>query len=379
VRRRRRLVRRWLGRGWPFWVAALVAGVTSACGVHPLMPASVTEGQPTAASSWHGPSQFPILGVDLYSRSNYPTAMVRENGEKALSYIRNTLGATSVGISWNFFEPNSHANEVEATADTLTPASVQMLTEMANADHLSVMYRPLIEVQKGLGSAGLINPQNWEGFIAPQDQVQWFSSYFKAELPYLQIAQRLHVREFVTGSELAFLNSSNLWNGFFQAVGAVYHGIVSYASEQRDYFPAYGAQHLLKLSYYGVDAYPEIFLPPSAKVSQIVAGWDRLFSGVGGQTLYRTALDEVGIRATDGAYYHPSLWGVSGTFNETVQANWFTAACEVVEQYHMRAIYFWNVNLADDPQHPPYPSPPTFEGKTAVNSIRGCLGIFHEH
>jgi hypothetical protein len=384
MKRHRWLGRGWLNRGrlrrgWLFWAAVLVAGVTSACSVHPLMPASVTDPQPSKASSYDGPPQSPILGVDLYSRSNYPTKFVHDNGERALSYIKNTLGASSVGISWNFFEPNIHSNSVQATADTLTPASVQMLTEMAYADHLSVEYRPLVEVQKGLGAAGLINPQNWEGFITPQNQVQWFDSYYQAELPYLRIAQQLHVREFVTGSELQFLNSStSLWTQFFKAVGLVYHGVISYASEQRNYFPAYGAQHLLKLTYYGVDAYPEIFLPPSASVNQIVAGWDRAFSGVSGKVLYHTALDEVGIRATAGAYYHPSLWGIGGTFDETVQARWFTAACDVVEQYHLRAIYFWNVNLADDPEHPPYPSPPTFEGKTGASSIKGCLGIFHE-
>ena len=127
-----------------------------------------------------------------------------------------------------------------------------------------------------------------------------------------------------------------------------------------------------------MDTYPGLYLPPSATVSQIVAGWDRVFRGMSGPTLYRTALDEVGIRATDGAYYHPSLWGVGGKLDETVQARWFTAACEVVQQYHLRGIYFWNVNLADDPAHPPFPSPPTFEGKTAAKSIRGCREIFHE-
>ncbi|HEV2373495.1 MAG TPA: hypothetical protein VGS19_15140 [Streptosporangiaceae bacterium] len=357
----------------------LLAGMTSACSVHPLMPGRVTGAHSHLTGSRHAPPQFPILGVDLYAKGNYPTAFVRRNGRRALSYIKHTLGATSVGIAWNFFEPDIHSNEVRATGGTLTPANVQMLTQMAYAEHLSVEYRPLIEMQAGLGPRGLINPHNWEGFIAPQNQAQWFASYYRAELPYLQIAQRLHVREFVTGSELEFLNSSNLWPSFFRSVGAIYHGIVSYASEQRNYFPAYGAQQLLKLSYYGVDAYPQIFLPPTAQVSQLVAGWDRLFHAMSPQVLYRTALDEVGISATDDAYYHPSLWGVGGKFDETVQARWFTAVCDVVEQYHLRAIYFWNVNLADDPAHPPFPSPPTFEGKPAANSIRGCLGIFHEH
>ena len=170
-----------------------------------------------------------------------------------------------------------------------------------------------------------------------------------------------------------YLNSSGQWPSFFHRVGQVYHGMISYAAEQRNFFPGYGTQHLLKVRYYGVDAYPSIYVPPTATVGQLVAGWDRLFRGMPGPLLYQTALDEVGIRATDNAYYHPSLWGIPGKFDETVQARWFTAACHVVQQYHMRAIYFWNVNLADDPAHPPFPSPPTFEGKAAVQSIKTCL------
>ncbi|HEY2577816.1 MAG TPA: hypothetical protein VGI74_16035 [Streptosporangiaceae bacterium] len=364
---------------WQAGVAVLLAGLTSACSVHPLIPGSVSGAHSHPADPGHAPSQPPILGADLYSRGNYPASYVRRNGQRALSYIKNTLGASSVGIAWNFFEPDIHSNAVVSEGGTLTPANVQMLTQMAYKEHLTVEYRPLIEVAAAhLGTRGIINPQNWEGFLAPQNQAQWFASYYRAELPYLQIAQSLHVREFITGSELEFLNSSSQWPSFLRSVGTVYHGIVSYASEQRNYFPAYGGQRLLKLSDYGVDAYPEIFLPPTASVSQLVAGWDRLFRGISAPVLYRTALDEVGIRATDGAYYHPSLWGVGGKFDETVQARWFTAACDVAEQYHLRAIYFWDVNLANDPTHPPFPSPPTFEGKPAANSIRGCLGTFHE-
>jgi hypothetical protein len=175
-----------------------------------------------------------------------------------------------------------------------------------------------------------------------------------------------------------FLNSSNQWPSFLSRVRNVYHGVVSYAAEQRNYFPGFGAQHLLPVYNLGLDAYPRIFLPPTATVPQLVAKWDVLFNEMPPQVLYRTALDEVGIRATDGAYYHPSLWGINGPFDETVQARWFTAACQVVEQYHMRGIFFWNVNLGDNPAHPPFPSPPTIEGKPGAKSIPGCLATFHE-
>jgi hypothetical protein len=358
-------------------LAAAIAAVC-ACSAHPLSPGQAAGAGTAHPKAWHAPPTFPVLGADLYARSNYPTAIVRRNGQRALYYIKHTLKAASVGIAWNYYTANIHSNDVLTTSATLTAANVQMLTQMAEAEHLSVVYRPLVQVQAGLGTAGIIAPANWEGLIAPQDEAQWFTSYYNAELPYLRIAEKLHVREFITASELMFLNSSSQWPSFFSRVGKVYHGVVSYAAEQRNYFPGFGTQQLLPVHYLGLDAYPKVFVPPTATVDQLVAGWDRLFSQMPGQVLYRTALDEVGIRATENAYYHPSLWGIPGKFNETVQARWFTAACRVVEQYHMRAIYFWNVNLGNDPAHPPYPSPPTFEGKQAVQSIAGCLSIFHE-
>jgi hypothetical protein len=352
--------------------------MVSACSGRPLIPSSVTSTSARPARPWHAPPRFPVLGVDLYARVNYPTAVVRRNGKRALYYIRHTLGASSVGIAWNYYVTDIHSNTVQTTKNTLTARNVRLLTKLAEAENLSVVYRPLVEVTTGLGKNGIINPSNWEGSIAPQDQAQWFDSYYNAELPYLAIAQAMHVKEFITGSELMFLNSSNQWPSFLSRVRKAYHGVVSYAAEQRNYFPGFGAQHLLPVYSYGLDAYPRIFLPPTATVPQLVAKWDALFNEMPRQVLYRTALDEVGIRATVGAYYHPSLWGIGGTFNETVQARWFTAACQVVEQYHMRGIYFWNVNLGDNPARPPFPSPPTFEGKPGAMSIPGCLAIFHE-
>ena len=52
------------------------------------------------------------------------------------------------------------------------------------------------------------------------------------------MAQRLGVREFVTGTELADLNTSPLWPSFFARVSHVYHGLVSYAAWDGNYFGA---------------------------------------------------------------------------------------------------------------------------------------------
>ena len=48
----------------------------------------------------------------------------------------------------------------------------------------------------------------------------------------------------------------------------------------------------------------------------------------------------------------------------------------MARQYHVRALYFHEVNLTDNPAHPS-PFPAFFEGKPASEqAIRGCLRIF---
>lgn len=344
-------------------LAALLAG----CG-HPLVPASVLK--PTAVPSVI-PLGKPVLGVDLYASASYAPRTVRVDGARDLAYIKETLGAQAVGIAWNFYSPGNHSARVERTHISLSPAEVEMLTREAHADHLEVEYRPLIRV----------SPQwTWEGFIYPYptDQPTWFNSLYNAELPYLRIAQRLGVREFVVASELQTLNASPYWAGFLTRVARVYHGTVSYAAAETDYYnPSIARPLPVKLL--GMDAYPHAALPPTATVKQLDAAWAQRFHQVSSAELARTAIDEIGIQASLNAYRKPEAWTVNqGPLDEQVQARWFTAACHFVAQHHMRGIYFWNVNLAANPAHPPFPSPSTFEGKKGAAAIRGCLRTFGE-
>lgn len=72
--------------------------------------------------------------------------------------------------------------------------------------------------------------------------------------------------------------------------------------------------------------------------------------------LRRTAIDEVGIPAEAGAYADPWAWNNQhGAEDDQVQARWFEAVCDAATAAHMRAIYFWTVNLIDNPEDPSCP------------------------
>jgi hypothetical protein len=311
-------------------------------------------------------ARHPVLGVDLYSKSNYPTAVVRADGVRDLSYAKRYLKVASVGIAWNLYSPANHSNQILPTSNTLTPAHVALLTRIAKSDRLSVLYRPLIKIE---------GPKQWEGYIAPVDTAQWFASYLHAELPYLRLAQKYHIKEFVVGTEIVQLEQSaptSQWRWFLNKVRHVYRGLISYASWGGHFYPA--RQVIPPTAWYGVTAYPDFVLPDSAPVGRLVRSWIRLFRYVPHAILTRTAIQEIGIPAGDGAYHAPWNWSRPYVHNETVQVRWFLSACYAARQLQLRGIYFWNLNLTDNPANPPF-SPVTFEGKRGAKAIRLCATI----
>jgi hypothetical protein len=82
----------------------------------------------------------------------------------------------------------------------------------------------------------------------------------------------------------------------------------------------------------------------------------------------------MGIAARTGAYANPQDLGAAGSLNEKVQVNWFTAACKTVHQYHMRGVFFFKVDLTDNPTHPAT-SLSTFEGRRGAAAIAACARI----
>jgi glycosyl hydrolase family 113 len=354
-----------------------VVMTVAACG-HPLIPPSALKPAKTAASPALSdlpvvganpggpvlgvPPDTPVLGVDLYAPSNYPAAVVAADGQRMLSYIKNVLKADAVGIVWDFFATSRHSDAVKATRATLSASNVGILTRIARQDHLQVEYRPLIFVPS--------KADPWEGLISPRHPAKWFSSYYRAELPYLRMAQKLGISEFVAATEMKDLNSSPLWPSFFRRVSQVYRGVVSYTAWDKDYV----GNPLLPVKYLGMDMYHPLGLSATATSAQVTAVWESYFSGVPASVLRRTAIDETGIAARVRAYRHPADLGAPGRLDERVQANWYTAACATVRRYRMRGVFFWKVDLADYPAHPAT-SLSTFEGRKGAVAISECARI----
>ena len=311
-------------------------------------------------------SDGPVVGVNLYAPdNNYTASDVFTDGNRMLSYIKNVLHASAVDIVWNLYSPGSHSNEILAGPATLPASDVGILTQLAEQEHLIVEYRPLVFVLNGS------NP--WEGIIKPSDPSTWFHGYYAMNLPYLRVAQEYHVSEYVLGTELDGVSTDGQWTEFQANCAKVYHGQISYAAHEVNYFPPGTQLPLTELT--GVDMYEPLYLPASAPLSAVVAAYEQYFAKVPPSLLDRTAIQETGIQARAGAYIHASNLMLPGELDEAVQSNWFIAACETVKRFHMRAVFYWKVDLSDYPLTHPASSLSTFEGKEGATAIGECEDI----
>jgi hypothetical protein len=361
------------------WLAAVaaVACAITACG-NQFVPAGYSPTRPYATvKPWlPGPTPTPepsgpmTVGVDLYDTQDYSLEQTKALGNRAISYIANTLKVKSVGIAWDYTVPALTSDQVN-TASAVTPsaADIQALTQIARAHGLRVEYRVLLEVAGQNGQSESLRPASTQ---------TWLSSLLTAETPELRLAQQERVSEFIVGTETAAIEGSPLWKGFFTQAGKIYSGTLSYATWGGS--PASGGffsskRVLPPIGLYGVTAYPSVSLPAGASLSQLTAAWVKFLRTAPESVLRRTAIDEIGIPAAVGSYSDPWNWNdATGTPDDQVQANWFEAACDAAVAAHLRAIYFWNVNLSDNPENDDlFASAVRFEDRTASEAaIRSC-------
>jgi len=315
------------------------------------------------------PPARPILGVDVATDSNYSTSVTRAYGKRVLAYVRNSLHADSAGILWDLCSPGKHSNDVQRCSESLTPTNVRVLVREATADHLSVQLRPIVRIGPPSGWDNSV--LSWEGHLVPANQAKWFASLWKAELPYLRIVRGVHDAQFVVGTELYGLADSPYWQSFLNRAHDECKCQVNVASQDTDYtegiVPSYQDQ--------GVDWYANLRVPSDASQVRVTAGFEQSLAAFPESMLVRTSIDEESIRASAGAYHHPSSWQINGRSDSEVQARYFTAVCQSVVHYHMRGVWFFNIPLNDDPAAPEsYPA--YFVDNSGSKAIARCAAMF---
>jgi hypothetical protein len=321
------------------------------------VPSAQAQTITVSPSSITQPATTPTVGVNLYVNENYSLADTLAWGARDLKYIHDTLGLNAVAIDWDYNVPGHYASVVQdSPTRTPTIADIKALTDIAKSYGMRVEYRALFAIN---------NVDNRDDSIAPKNFPLWLYSLFVTETPALRLAQSEHVPEFVVGSEMASIDQSPLWSGYFKRAAKIYKGSLSYASwgghtSTQGFFSA--GRVALPTTDLGATGYPHVNLGKGASVASLTKAWESyLTAHTPSSVLRRTAIDEIGIPAVAGSYADPWLWSVTGTADPTVQARWFQAVCAAVTAEHMRGIYFWSEPLNDNPAQP-------------FNSLVGFLG-----
>jgi hypothetical protein len=294
----------------------------------------------------------PTVGVDLYVDRNYSLADVTEWGTRDLDYIRDALGLRAVSIDWDYNVPGVDSNKVEVSASrTPTIADLSELTKIARSLGLRVQYRALFAIN---------NSDRRDGSIKPANLKTWLGSLLSTEKPALELAEKEGVPEFVVGTEMASIDKPmSDWDTFFKDAGKVYKGSLSYASYGGHTNDDGGFFSKSRVDFptadLGATAYPGIDVKPNTTVEVLTKRWeDYLTADASPAILARTSLDEVGIPAVGGMYWQPWNWDdlAGKKLDETIQADWYRAACGAATAEHLRGIYFWSFTLNDNPAKP---------------------------
>lgn len=356
-------------------VAIAAAVALTGCGQHPLSPPSATAYYPQKAKLAKRPA--PMLGVYVYSETKYSVRQTRAYGEKVLGYLRTKLDAQVAGLMWDFCSPGFHsevvhncATDAKTATGTMSPQDIATLASIAIAHGLKIQMRPIIRV--GPPSDWNDAHKSWEGHIQPPNQRKWFENLLATELPYLKIAKKDHIEQFVLTTELANLQYSRSWPWFLSKAHADCACQVSFATQMTQYLQ--NSVNLPRTKALGVDLYAALNLPSNASQVKVTAGWEAYLSKVAKSRLSRTSLDETSIRATAGAYKHPANWNAGGKPAPQVQARYFTAACQAAAKYHMQAVFFFFVPLNDNPAAP-FSFPAFFVRNAGSKAIHGCRSI----
>lgn len=283
------------------------------------------------------------------------------------------LGANAIALAFPLYTTSLTSDNVFHALDCKTgkyqspPAALLAdIVGIAHEQGLQVLIRALIDV-----SVLPRTKYDWSGLLEPPDLRLWIHNYDAALSPYVLMAQRMHVEHFAIDSELnSIANRKAFWT-VIENARKLYSGnlVANYTwSSPFGKAPWSGTTP-------AVDTYPKLhYLVPNQSPATIQGQWDWLLAHRSVYALPDIAhetIDEIGIPAQVGAEASPSSGGLplaTHPFNQTVQAHWFTAACDFMKEHRMQGIYYWGQWMASfhgrlltspSPKHPDALQPAT--------------------
>ena len=333
--------------------AALAIGtlfvLTAGCIPAALQPPSARASVSIALSHQvkvHKPRMQRGIDVDWYA---YRREDVTSQAAAAIAYVK-SLHANGISITFPFFMHGPRSSQVRATSSTPTPAQLSTLVHDARRAGMTVSLRPLL----ANGSLGR-SRTGWK----PVHEAAWFRSYRRFLRPYLVMAQRDGVAEFIEGTEFAVFDTAPGWRSLSRWARTVYHKKLACAANWNS-----RPKRICGGVTETVDAYPPV------RHGTLLAGWERY-----DRKLRRgTVITEIGIAAAPKAPTDPSRygWPIRHT-DPKMQARWFTAACHAAPREHLGGIYYWSIGMGKQSPGPTLHDQQAWADSAGAHAIASCF------
>ena len=288
------------------------------------------------------------IAMDWYASPGQHTAQIADIDVR---YVLR-LHADAISISFPFFTTSAASSFVYASPQTPNTRSLAILISKAERAGLYVMLRPLMD-EKALGKCRC----EW----IPPVTATWFASYRRFLEPYVSMAARLHVPQFVLGTEFTRFQHDHQWKLLRTWLAKRYQGKIAYADNG-----LYGLSHGAAIPRQTIDAYPSHLTRSGSGLRQGWLGYARALP-------HKAVLSEVGIGAIKGAWRQPWVhhWPASH-LDLKVQARWFAAACHAAAAAHLGGIYFWPLNFGQSFTGPTLDNQGNWAGSPAARAISSC-------
>ena len=260
-----------------------------------------------------------------------------------------SLGANSIALAFPVYMTSLTSSTVFArrVCGTLyqTPSTARLAVAIreAHALHLRVFLRPLLDETVLKAEGG------WRGSIWPANVKQWFQTYLGVLTPYLRLAQQQRVEWFAISTELNSMAGKPNWATLIRTAKRYYKGSLIFTDTWTQ-GAAGKVTHAETTP--GIDAYQAASLPSTATRSDLLTAWNNAVRSVDRVpfSLSSATIDEIAIVAQSGAYATPWAWSLPPAtypFNQSIQANWYSMACNFFRSHNMQGIYFWGIWYSD--------------------------------
>ncbi len=288
--------------------------------------------------------------VPLPSMNSFETGMVTPAwSHNAYSNYTSTLHDMKVATDARWVElpillqqATSTSSHVDVSPTQVTPQSLEAGIRSAHGLGLRVFVVPLL----GVNVSG-----DWSGTVMPGDMATWFSSYWQAFQPYVQVAQEAQADQLSIGTEIDYIQENAdpmLWTNLITDVAGIYHGRLTYDSNWSEM--GYSVASWLRdsrLTYIGVSVYidlettPHYLQPPLLPRlwrSVIQSQLDAFSSNVGKPVV----ISEIGYRDTSDALYHTWSTTSSASISQEEQAGAYDAVLTDIQgDSHIVGFFPW--------------------------------------